>query len=453
MLKSGVHRQFYATVCGNLMTFCFGLAVGWPSSTLIQLQSQETPLKSGPLTIDEASWTSSIMCLGGAVSTIFYGWISEKLGRKPSLLCLFFPTLVSWLFIEFSENVYHLYIARFLAGFGGGGSFIVVPVYVTEIASDHVRGLFGSLTVLSHNFGIVAAYIACSYLNYFTVPYFGVVFSIIFFVWCFTIPESPKYLLERNELERAAIAWEYFNEGKFSAKDHEKNISSGESLTKRDLCEPAARRGIILGFILITLTCSSGAFVLLHYTESIFEEAGSTLSPKVSSIIVASIQLSGSYVATFMVERAGRKLLIIASSCSAATCLSIMGIYTFLQSAAGTGEQHYWLLQFSWLPLACLSGVVFLAANGSASLPYVVLCEILGQRIRAFVSTLCLVEDWVLAFAYVKFLPFMIEHWGMSGALWFFAAVNYSLSLLLFFLLPETKGKSIEQITNKLANR
>lgn len=139
----------------------------------------------------------------------------------------------------------------------------------------------------------------------------------------------------------------------------------------------------MLGFILITLTCSSGAFVLLHYTESIFTEAGSTLSPKVSSIIVASIQLSGSYVATFMVERAGRKVLMIASSCSAATCLVIMGIYSMLQSLGCAGTE-----QFSWIPLACLSGVVFLAANGSASLPYVVLCEILGQRVRTCVFKL-----------------------------------------------------------------
>lgn len=155
------------------------------------------------------------------------------------------------------------------------------------------------------------------------------------------------------------------------------------------LGEPAARRGILLGFILITLTCSSGAFVLLHYTESIFAEAGSTLSPKVSSIIVASIQLSGSYVATFMVERAGRKLLIIASSCSAATCLAIMGVYALMQSLGCASAQ-----KFNWIPLACLSGVVFLAANGSASLPYVVLCEILGQRVSIYLHVM-IMNFWI----------------------------------------------------------
>lgn len=76
------------------MTFCFGLVVGWSSSTLVKLQGPYTPLQSGPLTVDEASWTSSIMCIGGALATIIYGWSSEKFGRRASLLWLGPPTMV-----------------------------------------------------------------------------------------------------------------------------------------------------------------------------------------------------------------------------------------------------------------------------------------------------------------------------------------------------------------------
>lgn len=77
------------------MTFCFGVTVGWSSSSVVKLMSDDTPLSSGPLTLDQGSWISSVMCLGGAFSTVFYGWMSEKVGRKLSLLCLAFPTLVS----------------------------------------------------------------------------------------------------------------------------------------------------------------------------------------------------------------------------------------------------------------------------------------------------------------------------------------------------------------------
>lgn len=132
---------------------------------------------------------------------------------------------------------------------------------------------------------------------------------------------------------------------------------------------------MFLSVILITLTCSSGCFVFLHYAETIFREAGTTLSPQLSSIIVATIQMSGSYMATFWVEKAGRKLLIICSAFGAAMCLTIMGIHSLAKSRGCDVEEY------NWIPLLCLSGVVFIAAHGSASLPYVVVCEILGQKV------------------------------------------------------------------------
>lgn len=121
-----------------------------------------------------------------------------------------------------------------MGGFAGGGSFILVPVYVTEISSDHVRGFLGSLTVLCHNIGILVAYIACSYANYYTVPYIGIVSSIVFTIWCLTIPESPKYLVEKGRLEESARAWEYFNDTKFVAAEHKREVMHGEKLSWKD---------------------------------------------------------------------------------------------------------------------------------------------------------------------------------------------------------------------------
>lgn len=193
-------------------------------------------LASGPLTIDEASWISSIMCIGGAFATLFFGYTSEKFGRKLSLITLAIPTLIGWLFIEFGSNVVHLYIARFMGGFGGGGSFILVPVYVTEIADDNIRGVLGSLTVLSHNIGIVTSYIACSYVDYFTVPYIGICASVLFFFWCFLIPESPTYLLERGRQEEAQKASIWLEKETCISVEPVKS-SPRETFVLKDLCK------------------------------------------------------------------------------------------------------------------------------------------------------------------------------------------------------------------------
>lgn len=140
---------------------------------------------------------------------------------------------------------------------------------------------------------------------------------------------------------------------------------------------PAQRRSVILSIILMTLTSSTGCFVFMQYAESIFRDAGSNISPEMSSIVMATIQLGGTYMASFLVEKAGRKPLIIGSAFGASTCLVIMGIHAFIraQNAMGTVDS------FSWIPLACLSGLVFIASHGSATLPYVVICEILEQKV------------------------------------------------------------------------
>lgn len=108
------------------MTFCFGLVVGWPSSTLIKLQADDTPLASGPLTVSEAAWTSSIMCIGGAFATVIYGWASEKFGRRTSMLCLGPPTLVR---ISFITNCPFPYLFNFRSV---GSSLSLAPTSTTS---------------------------------------------------------------------------------------------------------------------------------------------------------------------------------------------------------------------------------------------------------------------------------------------------------------------------------
>lgn len=98
-----------------------------------QLQSLDTPLIAGPLTDDELAMVTAILCIGGAIGSLLFGWMSDKLGRKQTLLLMAVPMAASWLLIAYAQNATHLIISRFLSGLSGGGVFVVVPVYVSEI--------------------------------------------------------------------------------------------------------------------------------------------------------------------------------------------------------------------------------------------------------------------------------------------------------------------------------
>lgn len=120
----------------NVFILSYGTIIGWPSAALLILQSDASPLESGPISVEETSWIGAIMCVGGLLGNIVFGWISDKLGRKKALIIAAFPLIFSFLMIPFAKNAIHLCASRFIGGFSGSASLAVIPIYITEIADD-----------------------------------------------------------------------------------------------------------------------------------------------------------------------------------------------------------------------------------------------------------------------------------------------------------------------------
>lgn len=139
---------------------------------------------------------------------------------------------------------------------------------------------------------------------------------------------------------------------------------------------PAARRGLLIGVTLMAVNQFSGCFVLMNYSATIFRDSGSDIDSNISSIIVASIQCIGTYVATILVDKVGRKLLLMISVSGTTIGLATMGTYSYLDSL------HFDLHYFNWVPVTSLSFVIFIAAIGILPLPYVVLAEVLPSKVN-----------------------------------------------------------------------
>lgn len=116
----------------------------------------------------------------------------------------------------FGTDLYHIYIARVLAGVCGAGSFLVIPVYVMEITSDIIRGFLGSILLLSLNSGILASYIICSLTEYFIVAYIGVTVALTAIALWFTLHDSPIHLINIGKIDKGVKEWEYFHNEKFN---------------------------------------------------------------------------------------------------------------------------------------------------------------------------------------------------------------------------------------------
>ena len=127
-------NQFYATFCANLLCINYGLATGWTSAGIPLLKSSETPLKSGPISSNEASIIGSILTVGGIFGCLIFGFAADKIGRKRSIFIIAFPQIFGWILVYFSQNVWMLIAFRFVAGIGAGGVLTVISGYTTEIA-------------------------------------------------------------------------------------------------------------------------------------------------------------------------------------------------------------------------------------------------------------------------------------------------------------------------------
>lgn len=175
-----------------------GAIGGICSPTIPLLLSEDTPLQSGPLTIDQISWIVSLISPGSMLGIIVYSWSMERFGRKLSGCCMAFPQILSWILIYLAKNEFYLYISRFLAGFVGGAMFTLIPIYINEISETRVRGLLGSLLVLFVNVGVFLGLLAGAYLDFQMLCLVFVPLSVGALIGFSFFPETPVYLSKTN---------------------------------------------------------------------------------------------------------------------------------------------------------------------------------------------------------------------------------------------------------------
>lgn len=143
----------------NIITFSHGTAARWVSPFLPYLNSHKTHLTSGKVSAEDISWIGSLLCVGGFIGTILFVMITEKFGMKNALFLLVIPHLCFWSLVYFSTHVYHLFLARTLAGVTGGGVLRTISLYIAEISENEIKGRLGSFLLFALSSGILLIFI------------------------------------------------------------------------------------------------------------------------------------------------------------------------------------------------------------------------------------------------------------------------------------------------------
>lgn len=443
---------FFYTV--NIAAFSSGSVVGWTSPMLPILQSDSSPISGGPISTEHGSWLGSLMCLGGLLATPLYLLISHHSSRKVTGYLVALPFVVSWILIIVAKSIDVLCIARFIGGMGSGGIILFASLYVSETAQDTVRGTLGSYLTLFTNAGVLFAYVIGSYVSYYTFAYTAIAIPVIYVLGLIWLPETPNYLVNRGKYTEAerSLRWLRGKDDKLVELELSKLNSfvkeRGERVSlKQMLCAAGTRRALIIGFVLSANLQFCGLFAVLTYTVNIFQEAGSDLSPNIATILIGALQLSGSCASSLLIDKAGRKILLLISNLCMATCLLIIGGFFFFKNQGSD------VSNFGWVPVGSLS--VYIVANslGLAPVTFLMVSEIFEPQVKGRAITIVISFLWFLAFLVGKFYTNLSDVLGIHGCYWAFSACCVLGAIFTVFSVPETRNRSYSSILTELSGR
>ncbi|XP_019874968.1 facilitated trehalose transporter Tret1-like [Aethina tumida] len=447
---------FLAALSVNLIAFSAGSAYSWTSPVLPKLKNQtQSPLPS-PLTTTQESWIASLTSLGAVFGPIFSGIMAEKIGRKKTLLIFSVPSLVSHLIVAYATRIEMLFVARFLVGIGCGCVYSVMPNFVGDISEDSNRGLLGCFMTLMITCGLLFNYLIGPFVSI-KILSFGNIIPIILFMVLFSllVPESPYYFLSLGDKQGAEASLMKLR-GK-STKGVEKEllklvtnleIEKENKASIKDLFKSrACLRALIIVNGLMIIQQFSGINAVLGFMETIFSATGSSIPPEYSTIFVGIVQMLTVVVSSQLIDRLGRKILLLISTIGSFLSLVSMGLYFYLKN------NNYRVDSIFWLPLMSLVVYIVVFNLGLSCVPWAMMGELFPSNLKSAASTISTTFCLALAFIITMFFPQVSLTLGMAGSFWGFGLFCLAGAGFVYILVPETKGKSFQEIQEMLGEK
>ncbi|KAF5269954.1 hypothetical protein FQR65_LT05753 [Abscondita terminalis] len=444
-------HQYVAALIASIAVLSVGLAAGWTGNTIDVLLAGQ--YNNVPLTEANLGWIVSLCNLGAMMFTIPGGIVSDKFGRKTALLLFTAPIITGWLLVLFAKSTTTLLIGRFVIGMGNGSLFMLVPMYASEIAEKDIRAKLASFFQLFLVIGIFLSYVFGYLID---IKIFSIICTatpIVFFVAFLSQVESPIYKLNQEQYAEAKIILTYlrsktsdvdaeFEQIKLGLKSKQK-VSFREAFKKR-----STKIAITLSVCLAFFQQISGTIVLTFYVVEIFLSSGSSLHPKKATILIGGLRVLGALASSSIIELFPRRILMSVSTIISGVGLIILGSYNTLKDRIIVSEET--LSTLSFMPILGLSIFIVMVSVGLAPMPPIIAAELFPPEIKGFGMAIVSFFSCLLLFLMSLFYIDLKYVLGKDGIFYFFATVCLLCSVFSFFFLPETRGKSLEQIQSEL---
>ncbi|KAL1490670.1 hypothetical protein ABEB36_013327 [Hypothenemus hampei] len=437
-------RQFLAVLSSTIGAISDGMHYGWSSPFIPLLEREDSHIK---IVHSDISWLESIYMIGGLAGLPVTIYSVDKLGRKASILLAAAFSFLAWILIGFANNVIYLYVARFIVGLTGDVAFVAAPMYIAEIADQSVRGFLAGVIYVMMLIGILVVYSVGPFAPFYVCSIIGSVFVTIQLVTFPFMPDSPYYLLQNNKPEKAKKHLLRLR----SDEDVDKELEEITVAVQRQKNEKGRPQDLIISksnrkalFIMLILNAAQhfgGISVILMNLHSILKEAESEyISFEIAGIIFSVSMLVAATIADFMVDKFGRKGLLVTSSLSTGLCLFVLAMYFTLKN------QGVDVKNFSWIPIAIVILYAAVFKFGLGIVPIVMTAELFPTKVKAMGMTLADFSYLFFGLISVELYQWLADEYYIDFPFYLFAAASVITALFSWWYIPETKGKTLEEI-------
>ncbi|XP_057438831.1 sugar transporter ERD6-like 7 isoform X2 [Lotus japonicus] len=431
-----VYFTTFVAVCGS---YEFGAGIGYSSPT------QNAIREDLSLSLAEYSLFGSILTFGAMIGAITSGPIADFIGRKGAMRVSSAFCIAGWLVIYFSQGPVPLDIGRLATGYGMGVFSYVVPVFIAEIAPKELRGALTTLNQFMIISAVSVSFIIGNVISWRALALVGLIPTAVLLLGLFFIPESPRWLAKRGGRRKDFVAALQILRGKDAdisqeAEEIQDYITSLERLEKPKLLDLFQRRylrSLTIAVGLMVCQQLGGINGVAFYARSIFELAG--FSTTIGTIIYACLQIVITGLGAAFIDKAGRKPLLLLSGSGLVAGSIFIAVAFYLKAQE---------VSVGAVPALALTGILVYIGSfsiGMGAIPWVVMSEIFPVNIKGQAGSIVTLVNWFGAWLCSYTFNFLMS-WSSYGTFILYASINALAILFIVAVVPETKGKSLEQL-------
>lgn len=421
------------------------------------------------LDVMQQGWYVGCALIGSIAGVAVAGVLSDKLGRKYTMLISAVLFTLSAVGCALCADFQQLVVYRIIGGVGIGVVSIVSPLYISEIAVARYRGMLVSLYQLAITIGFLLAY----FFNYQLMAWAeSVVYgnewmqrifsselwrgmlgletapAFLFLIIILVIPESPRWLLIKGCDEKACRVLRRFYKDETDVQqqvaDTQESLRTEVKSEWRILFQPGIRKAVLIGAAIAILGQFMGVNAVLYYGPTIFQDAGiSSDNSLFCQVLVGMVNMLTTVLALFIIDKVGRKTLVYYGVSGMIVSLLLIGGYFTL---SGNGLSPYWLLTFFLFYVFCCAGSI-------SAVIFVFLSEMFPNKVRGIAMSIAGFSLWIGTYLIGQLTPWMLQNLTPQGTFFLFAFMCIPYMLIVWKLMPETTGKTLEEIERFWTNK